>query len=170
MSIMMLDESVMAKSSKSSKKKSSSSSSKSKSKSKSKSSKSSKDKSSKPSSSVSYYPGTPIFIWTTGADGVSYQSTSDLCPVQYCTVEGDDGLERCGTTEECEDAMSSGSLAIVVSCIVGALLLAIVVKLMWGKPCKKCIKKIKKAGKSGDSSSDTSVDQGQEEHFIQAKE
>ena len=104
-------------------------------KSKSKS-KSSKTKVKKPK--ANYYPGTPIFIWTTGPDGVSYQSTSDLCPIQYCTIEGDDGLERCGSTEECEKAMSHTTAYVLLS-ILGVIVLAIAVRLMW-YPCKKCMR------------------------------
>ena len=105
-----------------------------------------------------YSAGTVIIIWSTGSDGELYKSTSDLCPIEYCTIEGDDGLQRCGDEYECYKAMNTGNVVIWVIIVIVALVIFIIAKIMCGnkcKRCKKCFKKCKKCCKADDDEDDS---------------
>ena len=85
---------------------------------------------------------------------ITTYSTSDQCPIPYCTIEDESGAgDRCGTQKECDSVMGKNTVAIVMIVLFALVVFGILLRIAYkSKSCKKCFKKTGDDAKSSSSS------------------
>ena len=88
--------------------------------------------------------GVVVSVLIMGSSGEQLQSTSDSCPIPYCTIKDDSiGGDRCATEEECEAAESGSGFPIIMA-LLAVIGFSIILCWAYPKIKKKCCKKQKK--------------------------